>query len=283
MNESLRQAYLEAMGIQVYFPRRSLPAALKSPHYDMPPLVDSVEPADSKSTVAIKLAANETEQVLSVKAVDQLRASTAALAKSKRSRDVGPTSPHKGQRGKSPAETATAVPLKVDRFKEESSAAELRFDLNYFLINQRLAVIDEVPHQQGGDSSVAANQLLLAIVAALDIKLGDSKLTVEKFTWPLPAAMHIETNPKQAASDALQGFIQRRHEIDQFENLLVFAVQLDELLKNKSEQSNQCDFKDSDGDFHLTLCASLHAMLANPSLKKSTWQDVQPLRKRLTV
>ena len=36
MNELQRQAYLQAMDIQPYFPRKVLPGAKPSPHYDIP-------------------------------------------------------------------------------------------------------------------------------------------------------------------------------------------------------------------------------------------------------
>ena len=74
-----------------------------------------------------------------------------------------------------------------------------------------------------------------------------------------------------------------RKRLDGFDNLLVFAGQIDALLLRSTKKAEQRDYLVKVEDYHLTITSSLQAMLSFPMLKKEVWQRLQPLRQRLRI
>ena len=134
MNERKRQAYLEAMGIQTYFPRQQLPGAKPSPVYDFPTL-SYVRPELNESTEAKTGVSPKSERKASgLTAIEELRSRGPASRKA----TVTPIS------------QSTVVPESESESGSVSAADQensLSFTLRYYRINERLAVLDEVPPQ----------------------------------------------------------------------------------------------------------------------------------------
>jgi hypothetical protein len=276
MHELKRQAYLEAMGIQAYYPRVPLNNARPSPSHDVlaqlpvpsAPAAELRPPATAGNRISPKSAASNSGASISRELL----------------RDTG----SRVKPGDATAPPVAAKAQAKERLITESEApvAELRFRLRYYRINDRLAVIEEIPHsQQQGQGSM---ELLRAILLALGVDYSNVEFSSDAFDWPLDMELPALAISSDYARQALTGFIKQRNQRDGFANLLVFAAQVDELLAadtplaTDSSQASPYDFQPRGCNYNLTLTHSLQAMLVHSSLKKEVWQQLQPLRQRLT-
>ncbi|MBL4820341.1 MAG: hypothetical protein JKY98_05025, partial [Gammaproteobacteria bacterium] len=153
MNETRRQAYLYAMGIDSYFPRYPLPGARPSKIPIIEPIVAAPEP---KRREEIQESAGLSGRTPPINAAD---ANTEAEPAGKPVNESNPGT-------------------------DEIQQGDLRFSLQFFRINDQLAVINEIPYLDDGSSGSSVQSLLLAILKALEIEpahLNDPQL----FSWPL--------------------------------------------------------------------------------------------------
>ena len=249
MDELKRQAYLSAMGIQLYYPRSSLAAAKASPASHLAPSITVSTPSaaltvDGEEAAAQSVPENNEETLLEPE----------------------------NEPGK-------------EREQEVESGGEpqagLKFELCYYKINAELAVIDEIPHHSGEKSHSHSLALLRAILLALGVDSKDCQFKPETFSWPLAAALEMKSEPALEARKALLGFIKKRQEIDLFRNLLIFAGQIDEILMHAEGGEEARDHQFANCNYHVTITSSLRSMLAYPMLKRDTWHHLQPLRQRL--
>lgn len=268
MNERKRQAYLEAMDIQTYFPRQQLPGAKPSPVYDFPvaravvsEMTELKELTDPKAAISTekKRTANGLE------AIEELRSREPAARK------------------------ATVTPIRqsaavAENENEADSAASeetsLCFTLRYYRINERLAVLDEVPEQGSRQLNEESLTLMQGILKALGQDGFEPSSKAEEFSWPLPSGYSMKNSPQIEAAKAISGFLQMRKETDGFTNLLVFAGQVEDVLLQSEAHKSTRDFESSKGYF-ITVTHSLASMLAVSTLKRDVWQHLQVLRKRI--
>ncbi|PCI82186.1 MAG: hypothetical protein COB20_00850, partial [SAR86 cluster bacterium] len=232
MNERKRQAYLEAMDIQTYFPRQQLPGAKPSPDYDFPAvspvLTELNDPIEAKTTISAK----SERKASGLDAVEELRSRPPALRK------------------------ATVTPIRQSRqgpeSENESDSAldqenSLSFTLRYYRINEKLAVLDEVPTQGSRQLSEESLTLMQAILKALGQNGFEPNLVAEEFSWPLQGGYSMKNTPRIEAAKAISGFLQMRKEMDGFTNLLVFAGQVEDVLLQFDANKRARDFESSKG------------------------------------
>ena len=263
MDERKRQAYLEAMNIQVYFPRQQLLGAKTSPVYEFP-AISSVLPEKNEAIWA--------EPVISKKS----------------ERKAHELAPIEELRSRPPAENnATVTSPRQSREVKESDfdtgpdqESSLSFTLRYYRINEKLAVLEEVPPQGSQQLSQESLALMQSILKALGQEGLEQKLQAEEFSWPLQSGYSMKNTPRIEAAKAISGFLQMRKETDDFTNLLVFAGQVEDVLLQFDASKNARDFKSSKGYF-ITVTHSLASMLAISTLKRDVWRHVQALRKRI--
>lgn len=262
MNELKRQAYLQAMGIQTYFPRQQLPGAKPSPVYDFP-VVSAVLPelAESNGPKESKVE----RKASGLDAVEELRSRAPAARKA----TVTPI-----RQGRQEPENQNAADATVEQ--EDS----LRFTLRYYRINERLAVLDEVPEQGSRQLNEESLTLMQAILKALGQDGFEPNASAEEFSWPLQGGYSMKNTPRIEAAKAIAGFLQMRKETDGFSNLLVFAGQVEDVLLQFDANNSARDFESSKG-YYITVTHSLASMLAVSTLKRDVWQHLQNLRKRI--
>ena len=259
MDERKRQAYLEVMNIQVYFPRQQLPGARPSPVYDFSD-VRSAPPEMDKSV--------EAKTVISIKS--ERKGNGLAAIEELHSR---PTI----------APQATGQPTDVLESESDGGLDEessLSFALRYYRINERLAVLEEVPPQGSRQLNQESLTLMQAILKALGQKGLEPIPQAEDFFWPLQSGYSMKNTPRIEAAKAISGFLQMRKETDGFTNLLVFAGQIEDVLLQFDESKVARDFESSKGYF-ITVTHSLASMLAVSTLKRDAWQHLLSLKKRI--
>ncbi|PCJ27950.1 MAG: hypothetical protein COA96_01950 [SAR86 cluster bacterium] len=273
MNELQRQAYLDVMGIQTYFPRIVLAGAKPSPVYDFP--IEQLAEPDPKTNGRVRIDRETPKEKVRHQ---RSRPSEPSIEKptieSKVESKAGVRSEQSEKREVTGLEQADKSPPLEEQDK-------LKFSLRYIKINEQLAIIDEVPHQKSERLTREDLALLTAILTALCVDYADSEFKPESFSWPLAAQLSMKNDPAEEAKRALSGFIQMRHDTDKFSNLLVFAGQIDSLLVRQENELELRDFQAKGSNYFFTITRSLNSMLAYPSLKRDVWQHLQPLRKRL--
>ena len=169
--------------------------------------------------------------------------------------------------------------IKSDSSIEESS--DLRFALRYYKVSETVAVLYEYPLQQSSNAAQESEVLLKNILGALGINVDELQLNPESFIWPLAEGFTSNAGDTVAAKQALQGFLLRCGQKDGFQNLLVFAGLIDDLLIGPDSEKDRRDFKSQNFDCFLTLTHSLHSMLSFPQLKKDVWHQLQALYSRI--
>ncbi len=266
MNEQQRLSYLRSMGYQVYYPRAILPGAKPSPTYDLgdTPVEKPVDSDPAKTARSIAKSDVADKQVLR----------EAKIAKVSQSKKATTTPKSKPDAVDSPATETNVEPVQIEQANDS-----LQFSLQYFAINDRLAVINEEPHQLRGKQQKDSLALLRAILQAVDPEL-DIELKAEQFDWPLAEGLS-DTEPEKAAQLALQGFINQRQSQEGFSNLIFFTAQLGGLLNPQGKDKPLGEVAESSLQCQLTITHSLHSMLVVPLLKKEVWSHLQPVRARL--
>ena len=257
MNEAQRQAYLEAMGIQAYYPKFTLPGAKPSPRYEA---IEEQSVPESRIEDSPKLSEPEQQNQPDQHAYQE---SDVAIEQ------VSVSILDKGLNADIQPEQIT------------TDTDTLKFSLRYYRINDSLAVIDEWPHLMIGNSSEETLTLLRNILMALEINTHDCDFSSKDFDWPLMEGLPLTTEPLEAARQALGGFIAMRHDQDGFCNLLVFAGQMEKLLVKKSAKGEQRDYMVEPAGYYFTITSSLQMILSHPKLKREVWGQLQKLRKRL--
>lgn len=259
MNDMQRQAYLQAMGIQSYFPRVVVAGAKPSRTYDLLPQPEATQEPD--------LPRQETPRAVRPgrpKPVVRPESTTARATLT--SRPVTPP--------------PTVVTELTSPAAQES--AQRRFRVNYYRITDTLAVIDEVPYQQTARDAKAALALLRAILAAVGVATDGLPLQAETFDWPQETSMSLTNDPTLDAQLALQGYIRKRQETDSFRHLLIFAAQVAEILAPEGIE-NERDQPVANNNYNRTITHSIQSLLAHPILKREVWAQLQPLRRRLVT
>lgn len=266
------------MGLDVYYPRVNLSGAKMSPAYEFNREV--ALPAEENST---KEAPNTSRQRPTA---EKLAASVQLLDDSNSKPAAKKTSAPQVAEKKAVTQEQTLV-TKSDSNTDEAN--ELRFALRYYKVSDSLAVLDEYPLQQSSDAAQESMSLLKNILRALGLNSEKVQLKQESFNWPLVEGLTSNAGDAVAAKQALQGFIVGRQQQDGFQNLLVFAGLVDDLLvgpdddsdKDKKEERDKRDYRSKNSDCFISLTHSLQSMLSFPQLKKDVWQQLQALRARL--
>jgi len=123
---------------------------------------------------------------------------------------------------------------------------------------------------------------LRKILVALGVEAESQSFDAENICWPVGEGFATPADQESAARLMLSGFIRRKSQEANFANLLVFADSIsDVFIRQKKTESMRDYFNEAEG-FHLTISQSLESMLIHPDLKKDAWQQLQPLRKRIT-
>ncbi|MBL4821449.1 MAG: hypothetical protein JKY98_10750, partial [Gammaproteobacteria bacterium] len=159
---------------------------------------------------------------------------------------------------------------------DEIQPGDLRFSLQFFLINDQLAVINEIPYLDDGSSGSSVQSLLLAILKALEIEpahLNDPQL----FSWPLAVEDDASAHRQADALLALEGFMSKRLESSRLSHLLVFAGKFRDILQDDIAVNGA--FRNARAQVIVTH--SIHAMLRIPALKKQVWEELRVLKGRL--
>lgn len=264
MNESVRLAYLSALGVDGYMPRWILPAAPAAVACALPQVVV----ADQESSPAATPASGH---LLSGRAQAEVAVPSG----------VGDVL---GELGVEPMpEVAAVAPVKVDR----SPATEVipRFALTIWRAGDELMVVDSRQSQL----ALPTDRLLANILIALGYRTsGLSK--GEVLRWPIFENQVLDSNAEQqgeaAARDMLHAYLDGHLMLKPVKHLLLMGSDAARYILPADNVDDGQVFDCLVGksfvieDFSVTAIVthSLADMLQFPKLKAATWQAIQPLR-----
>jgi len=288
MKETQRIAYLRQMGYQQYYSRFVLPGA-KASVIDMAELADS-ESAKTARPARKSIGDQDEVKRRGVKSVQSGARDQAQVTKSGVAGSATPSKPGASRAAELPVSNRQETRLAPDAAAETSATdtqantESLRFNLQFYRINEQLAVVNEAPHQLRGKDNKDAVGLLKNILLALGVdQQSASSLQADGFQWPIAEGLDAGSDPKHAAKLALQGFISQRHEQFGFDNLLLLTAQLSPMLTAAGGKQTLGDLKPQESAYTVTLSHSLQAMLAHPELKREAWMHMQALRSRIKL
>jgi hypothetical protein len=251
MDEATRQAYLDSMGIQSYFPRYILPAAKESEQFEW--LYTETSEAGLK--------AEPTGQGAQGLQGEQRKTVKPEIPDFKPS--LKSTSPaDSAQTAEKAAETKT---LETDKsVSSRAEAEEVRFQLAIIQVNDEILVLALLPYMHASNSlNATQKQLFHNIFNALYAKPVTLNLDIKPFRWPFSEAPHIEKDAS-AAKASLSAYLQQLQNRMSFNRLLVMGEKIENFL----------DFEKA---YEITICRSLDEMLKMPQLKREVWQQLNKL------
>lgn len=286
MKETQRIAYLRQMGYQQYYSRFVLPGA-KASVIDLAALADS-ETAKTARPARKALGDQDEVKRTGAKSGQKVARNQARVTKSGVAGSATPSGPGTSRAAESAVRDPQEIRPEPDAAAEIGAAdtqvnnESLRFNLQFYRINEQLAVVNEAPHQLRGKDNKDAVGLLKNILLALGVdQQSASILQADGFQWPIAEGLDAGNDPKHAAKLALQGFISQRHEQFGFKNLLLLTAQLSPMMTAAEGKQTLGDLKPKASAYTVTLSHSLQAMLAHPELKREAWMHMQALRSRI--
>lgn len=247
MDEITRQEYLQKMGIQAYFPRYILPAALISEPCDWPDLVEqisgSVEASEISEFSSLK-AGLKTELKAELK-------TSLEPAQSVELKSLPETETAKLAAGESPV---------TSQIEPESN--EIRFQLAFIQVNDAILALILLPHVRASNSLSQAHKLLFRnICISLNQDSADLNFDIKPFSWPFAESIHMDKS-ETAAKTALGAYMEQLRDVYKYQHLLLMGENLLRLVTAVAG----CD---------ITACRSLDEMLKMPQLKREVWQQLK--------
>jgi hypothetical protein len=270
MNELQRQAYIEAMGIDSYFPRFTLPGAPVSTLCELPQ-----ELLQGESVAA---------DVIVDTPLDSLQGNTADQAGTATARPAGGAVAamqalfgDSDNKRKKPINTKATAQKSTEQVAATASVIP-RFSLSV-IRGANVLLVDE--GLSGDADQVEYLNLLHNMLFALGAQV--PQLSIERFSWPMVKSASAQFDQTDlAAKQTLQSFIAKQ--LSQLDNtyLLVMGDSAKhylaaELIAESEEVAHGCFMTCATLGAQLICTHSASAMLVNPELKRDVWKDLQPL------
>ncbi len=245
--EPHRSRYLRALGVDVYMPRRPLPGAAPSVPISWVQ-EEAAEPAVISDSGRVPSALTADADAPGQRAIDE-RSNDDSMARSGRPAlpDVGVT-----DRRSAPEPDGAAVPVQKPEVP--------RFSLMVARCDTGIVVIDEGPGpgRRRDDYLRLLGNLLFALYRRPVVVESDT------FVWPMVKNPVVDQG-EQAARETLGAYLQRQCSLAGGQTLVALG-------------SGPARWLDEDPVFHLVAGISLWRCLTDAGVKRTLWQQLQPLR-----
>lgn len=260
ITEQSRQDYLDAMGIQPWFPRVVLPNALPHREFDFP--VDLNDEAETH-----ELSAREAMQALGL-----------PENKPESVEEPGPVP------ARPTLVTEESKPGQVESTREEQrkppAPATSKFRLVTLAPNDDCLVVAEMPHSGINQFTRFHNRLLIDILRA--IRFGATPdMAMNEFVWPLGnlGLMGQMDQCDSSAADAVCAFLSNQFGLARRKRVLLFGPAAARFVIDPARS-----FEELRGvqpglhaDQYFAASHGLNELMRLPSLKAEAWKDISPL------
>ncbi|KEQ18861.1 uracil-DNA glycosylase family protein [Endozoicomonas numazuensis] len=265
INERTRQHYLDAMGIQTWFPRQILPNALPPREFDFPE--EEFEP--------------ETPSALSG-TLESVQTSEAAMGVSTAKDLLGISNTVKTK-----PEAKPDAPV-INKLVTETRLVEVsKFRLVTLPANEHCLVVAEMPHSGLNQFSRFHQRLLSDILRAIKMPAESDPLPSSEFIWPLGniGLMEHLSQDDSAAADAVCAYLSNQFGLARRKVVLLFGQAAARFVidPNRSFGDLRGLQKGLHSDQHFVVTHGLNELMKLPALKSEAWQDISPIIKELTL
>lgn len=257
--EDSRQEYLQALGIDSYFPRRSLPGAPESRQCEWPAAWQVLK-EKSQETHSQKIGAKpESESAPETKP---------AVSKA------------------APKTTSTPTTREMEEAVEDSTAngeskvnagEECRLKLACIKVNPSLAIINAMPHMGQGQLQAQHRHLLANALKASGIQSDEIAMDDKPFHWPMMQGQQSD-NSRAAAAAALTGYLQQKFTDWQFKTLLIMGEQAIVHVFEEDVEDNEKSASLEGHGWSCVFTRSLDEFFHNPLLKKELWAVLKNIK-----
>ncbi len=297
--EALRQVYLREMGIQVWYPRFKLPhtdivreydwvassntpQAANTPHAAKAPQIAAVKPphATAEPTPQTAIAPQAPDLADSAAyTMESVHVKPMVQSRDPELDDLSPQAPR---------------PVAEQPASEADSEDALQFAFAWLAVSDSLAVICEIPYHTRGRLQTPVRSLLARILDALSVPVRPGSTPVIHFHWPLYDAQPQPTHSNlpenellnqglESARQTLHAFMARQFTERPAPYLLIFSEQWPQYLfpADFAPADTQGIFMHPQFATQVLLTRGLHVMLADDSVKKPVWQQLQLLKAQI--
>lgn len=293
MNEATRMDYLEAMGIEMFVPRRILPAAQLPSVCQLPvewvddaqlevvgaeSLASGSEPLHSGATLSLDA---ETTPAASASLVDRTfpvdRPSPAAPTAKSASSSVMQTLLESTVEVPQTANIADPE-LTLQKLVSQKPKSRLRFSLSVWVLENGVIIIDARSPQAALPTPTLFHNMMSALAPGVELPKADI------IQWPLLESAIAVPNEKEEASAMVQAFLKSRLEQLQEKNIqptLIVAmgnIAAAQLLPPQESyyEIGQLHTSAISLDLPIAVLPSLTELLKEPTLKRHIWPLVKP-------
>ncbi len=247
MSEPVRLAYLDAMGVDAWFPRVALPGAKPSPLLTAPPA--AVVTASTAGAPAINNTAERVAPEAAVAALKDLTAQTAA--------------PAAAAARNAPARNAPARPAETG-----APVARGRISLDLFIFSSGTVIVNAAAGSTDPAVSKLAKNIARAPVGFATTESGDR---ASKIDWP-PAGLKSGGDDEAAALEFVLASVASALQQANAERLILLGEKISALLLTADGKPHK-----HLGSIRVATGPSLQTMLSDPTSKAVLWRSMQKL------
>ncbi|WP_281648742.1 hypothetical protein [Parendozoicomonas sp. Alg238-R29] len=279
MNERQRQDYLEAMGIQAWFPRFVLPAAKPSPTCDWD--FDDYPVAPQHPQLAPQVADPSSHNVMP-------QVQTLHSPYTQAPTTQAPVAPAAGvMKESSDILGELGFSQESDSEEKDAAATELQpvasdvipaepFRLAVIDVSDSCLVVTDLPWSGVNQFTGYHERLLRNILRAVNIP-ADQELQAGVFAWPIiPDATPVD---RKYAKEAVRCFLTNQFGLQRRKTILLFGRSSSDYLWDYSESFEECRGVHSKDGVNYAITCSLGEMMGIPELKAEAWANIKRLRK----
>ncbi len=269
INERSRQGYLDAMGIQTWFPKRILPNSLPPRVFDFPE-EEEISARLPESTAYF----SEDNQTASATSV--LQAKSLLGISEKKPQDEPLTK-----------ETAVASsPVEKPKTGTAGQQTVSKFRLVSLSVNEDCLVVAEMPHTGLNQFSRFHQNLLNDILRALSIPLPQQNYEFSEFVWPmenLGLMAHLSMDDTSAA-DAVCAYLSNQFGLARRKVVLLFGQAAARFVIDPQRTFDELRGiqQGMHAEQHFVASHGLNELMKLPALKSEAWKDLSPLKTHLT-
>ena len=279
--EALRQGYLEAMGIQTWYPRYQLSNARPPRPFDW------IQEDAGINTASNNDASRNTTANLDAPSFKQNEPTPASEYTPTRAADILgqflPPSPE--------IEEASQADSSPDGSQQTSKEAALskntsRFRLIVQPVNDDCLVVAEMPHSGLNQFSRYHQRLLNDILRALQL-MPDRAPAFREFVWPMTnnkGLLSQMDQDDQAGADAVAAFLNNQYGLHRRRIVLLLGQSAARFVMNPKQTFGQLrgiqPGTHPEQTFAITY--GLNELMKQPVLKADAWQDLSPLLLKTT-
>ncbi len=283
MNERQRQNYLEAMGIQAWFPRFTLPGAKPSKtcdwDYDNDPVPCATSPSSQQSAGLITNPATPASQAMTMAGTTPPYESALTPHSTPQSpqsilNELGVTTPAT-EEGHSGDNQTPTDPVISTAQPSTPVVPAIPFRLAAIDVNEHTLVITDLPWSGINQITNLHERMLGNIIRALNLPV-DSEWKQGLFAWPIiaePVAVD-----RRHAKEAVVAYLTNQFGLKRRRTILLFGQHCTAYLWDNTQDFDQMRGHHERDGVRYGITYSLGELINVPALKAEAWTNLKPLQ-----